>query len=143
MRGGTSFTMLTDTGPLIAIIDKGDDDHSACMALLQTLPNRPLITTWTCFTEAMYLLGSVGGYRFQEQLWRWRRDGRLVLLDITAEEADRCDALMRQYSDRPMDLADASLVAVAESRHIDRIFTLDNDFYFYKRANGSVLQIVR
>lgn len=135
--------MLTDTGPLIAIIDEGDNEHAVCMALLRTLPKAPLITTWPCFTEAMYLLESVGGYRFQEQLWRWRRDDRLVLLDITTEEADRCDALMQQYSDRPMDLADASLVAVAESRNIGRVFTLDNDFYFYKRANGSVLEIVR
>lgn len=86
--------MLTDTGPIVAIIDQGDDDHEACMLLLKTLPKAPLMTTWACFTEAMYLLESVGGYRFQGRLWRWQREGRLTLLGITETETDRMDALM-------------------------------------------------
>jgi len=135
--------MLSDTGPIVAIIDEGDPDHAACMAFLKTLPKAPLVTTWTCFTEAMYLLYSVGGYRFQEKLWRWRRDGRLVLLDITEAETDRMEMLMRQYPNVPMDLADASLVAIAESRQIKRLFTLDSDFYIYLLADGTVLEAVR
>ena len=39
---------------------------------------------------------------------------------------------MEQYSDTPMDLADASLVATAEALHLTRIFTLDSDFYVYR-----------
>ena len=135
--------MLAGTSPIVAIIDEGDDEHEACMSLLKTLPKAPLLTTWACFTEAMYLLDSVGGYRFQERLWRWRRDGRLTLLDITETETDRMDALMQQYQNVPMDLADASLVAVAESRGYPRLLTLDSDFYIYRLANGSVLEVVR
>ena len=135
--------MLADTGPIVAIIDEGDGLHAACMSLLKTLPKGPLLTTWPCFTEAMYLLESIGGYRFQERLWRWRRDGRLILLDLMDKEADRMDALMAQYSNVPMDLADASLVAIAENR-VDRLlFTIDSDFYIYRLADGSVLKIVR
>ena len=52
-------------------------------------------------------------------------------------------ALMRQYSDTPMDLADASLIAVAESQSLRRVFTLDGDFYIYRLADGSALEIVR
>jgi predicted nucleic acid-binding protein len=135
--------MLTDAGPIIAIIDEGDPGHTACMAFLATLPKAPLATTWACFTEAMYLLDSVGGYRFQERLWRWRRDGRLILLDVTDAEADRMDVLMQIYQNVPMDLADASLVAIAESRRIRRLFTLDSDFYIYRLADGSALEAVR
>ena len=36
---------------------------------------------------------------------------------------------MALYSSVPMDLADASLVAVAESRGYSRLFTLDSDFF--------------
>ena len=43
--------------------------------------------------------------------------------------------LMEKYQDTPMDLADASLVAVAEARGLKRILTLDSDFYIY-RING-------
>jgi predicted nucleic acid-binding protein len=52
------------------------------------------------------------------------------------------DTLMGQYSNVPMDLADASLVAVAEIRGYRRLFTIDDDFYIYRLANGSVLEAV-
>ena len=45
---------LTDAGPLIALIDRGEEKHSACVEVLPTL-STPLVTTWPCFTEAMYL----------------------------------------------------------------------------------------
>src|SRR5438874_13717074 len=121
--------MLTDTGPLVALLDKTDDHHANCLAVLGKLPNGPLLTTWPCFTEAMYLLGEVGAHRYQDSLWKLRRDGRLLLLDLTDAEADRMDALMSQYPNVPMDLADASLVAIAESRGYPRLFRLDSDFY--------------
>ena len=35
---------------------------------------------------------------------------------------------MEQYADRPMDLADATLVALAEELGDRRMFTLDADF---------------
>ena len=43
--------------------------------------------------------------------------------------------LMEKYRDTPMDLADATLVAAAETLNITRIFTLDSDFQVY-RING-------
>ncbi len=52
------------------------------------------------------------------------------------------DALMKTYGDTPMDLADASLVAVAESLDIRQIFSLDSHFYIYRLMNGSVLNVV-
>jgi predicted nucleic acid-binding protein len=52
----------------------------------------------------------------------------VVLHDLTPAEADRMAALMAQYQDTPMDLADASLIVVAESRTLRRVFTTDSDF---------------
>jgi uncharacterized protein len=135
--------MLTDTGPLVAIFDRNDVQHSACVRVLQSLTQSSLLTTWPCFTEAFYLLSTIGGYHSQESLWSMRRNGRLSLLDITAAEADRMDTLMAKYTNVPMDLADASLVAVAESRGYTRLFTIDSDFYIYVLADGSVLEVVR
>jgi len=40
-------------------------------------------------------------------------------------------------------LADASLMAVAESRGIRDIFSIDSDFYIYRLADGSVLNVIR
>jgi uncharacterized protein len=135
--------VLTDTGPLIALLDEGDKHHAPCVNVVKGLPKAPLLMTWACFTEAMYFLYETGGYRYQERLWKMRREGRLVLLELTTPETDRMDALMALYQNVPMDLADASLVAVGESRNFARLFTIDSDFYIYRLADGSVLEVVR
>jgi len=133
---------LTDTGPLVALLDADDPYHAACVAAAERLPPGPLLTTWVCFTEAMYLLGAAGGYRYQATLWHLRSAGRLVLHDLTTAEADRMAVLMERYQDTPMDLADASLVVVAEIRALRRVFTTDSDFYIYRLADGSTLEVV-
>ena len=133
---------LTDTGALVALLDEDDTKHAQCTAALKHLPAGPMLTTWPCFTEAMYLLGAVGGFRYQAALWRLRRDGKLHLHGLTAAEGDRMAALMEKYRDRPMDLADASLIAVAESRRQRRVFTIDSDFHVYRLQDGKPLQVV-
>lgn len=112
------------------------------MAAARDLEHGPLLTTWPCFTEAMYLLGQSGGYRRQAALWALRSGGKLQLHDLSPEETDRADALMEQYSDTPMDLADASLVAAAEKLEFRRVFTIDGHFRFYRLPDGSVLEMV-
>jgi len=134
--------ILTDTGPLIALINRNDRNHAACLASAKTLPAEPLLTTWPCFTEAMYLLYQAGGHPAQVELWRWRSSGKLVLHDLSEQEMDRMAALMERYRDTPMDLADASIVAAAERHGIRRIFTLDGDFRIYRMADDLVLECI-
>ena len=55
---------------------------------------------------------------------------------------ERMRTLMEQYRDVPMDLADASLVAVAEERGLDTIFTLDSDFRIYRLPRGRSFTVV-
>ena len=133
---------LTDAGPLIALVNRNDPNHAACVAVARQLSFGPLLTTWPCFTEAMHLVYRGGGYPAQAALWTLRTTGRLTLHDLTEEETDRMAVLMDKYRDTPMDLADASLVTVAESRSLRRVFTLDSDFYIYRLADGSALDIV-
>jgi predicted nucleic acid-binding protein len=90
----------------------------------------------------MYLLGEVGGHRYQAELWKLRQAGRLILHDLTTGEVDRMAVLMAKYQDRPMDLADAALVVVAESRGLSQVFTLDRDFHIYRTSDGSALQTI-
>jgi len=57
------------------------------------------------------------------------------LITAESETLPRIRDLMRKYKDLPMDLADATLVAVAEREKIRRIFTLDRrDFEVYRPA---------
>ncbi len=122
---------LTDAGPLIAILDADEPDHASCLDALDRL-TIPLVTTWPAFTEAMYLLACAGGTRAQQALWLLVKTDRLVLADLSPSAVDRSARLMNQYSDQPMDLAGATLVALAEERGDRRIFTLDTDFQIYR-----------
>lgn len=134
--------ILTDTGALVALLDRDDPDHAVCVNAAKHLPAAPLLTTWPCFTEAMYLLGEVGGYRYQAELWKTQTTQRLILHDLTTAEIKRMAELMEKYQDTPMDLADASLMAVAETRSFRYIFTLDSDFHIYRLGDGSMLKVV-
>jgi uncharacterized protein len=89
----------------------------------------------------MYLVFRASGYPAQAALWQLRSSNRLRLYDLSDSEADRMAELMETYRDRPMDLADASLVAAYENLGRIRLFTLDNDFRIYRLADGSALEL--
>ena len=123
--------ILTDAGPLIAIINRGDAFHERCVAALERM-SLPLVTTWPAFTEAMYLGGTVGGWRGQAGLWTLVERDDLQIADLGEAAKSRMRALMEQHRDLPMDLADASLVALSEERGLSSIFTPDSDFQVYR-----------
>lgn len=126
--------ILTDAGPLVAILDRDEQDHAACVAALSSLQG-PMLTTWPAFTGAIYLLGR-GGWRAQGLLWRLVLGGHLELAEPSETPVDRVAALMERYHDHPMDLADASLVALAETRGLRQVFTPDRDDFETYRLHG-------
>ncbi|MCA1842094.1 MAG: PIN domain-containing protein [Actinobacteria bacterium] len=132
---------LTDAGPLVALIDADEADHATCVLALRQL-ELPLVTTCPAFTEAMYLLSRAGGPAGRQALWRLVFTDRLQLADLDRAALKRTAALMDKYADRPMDLADATLVALAEIRSQRRIFTLDNDFAIYRIHGRTRFDIV-
>jgi predicted nucleic acid-binding protein len=132
-----------DAGPMFAIIEPSDPNHLRCVEVLDDLPPAPMFTTWPCFTEAMYLLGRDGGYHDQDLLWRMYESGKIVIHETSPAEIDRMRALMRQYRDTPMDLADASLVAAVEATGIRLVFTVDKHFHAYRTNDGKTLDVPR
>ena len=132
--------ILCDAGPLVALIDTADSRHLDCKKVLPQIDY--LVTTWPCFTEAMYLVGRRFGFKPQQDLWNLIAIGAVVLHEATAEERMRMQALMEQYQNVPMDLGDASIVAAAESLGETRVFTLDSDFGIYRLNNTTAFEIL-
>jgi predicted nucleic acid-binding protein len=132
--------ILTDTGPLIALIDQDEEDHVLCITVMASV-RLPLVITWPVLAEAMYLLGNTG-WRAQEALWRLILGGDVQLGAIDGSGLARMHALMEQYRDTPMDLADASLIVLAEQRNFTRIFTLDSHFHAYRRHGRQRLEVI-
>jgi predicted nucleic acid-binding protein len=123
--------ILIDTGIIVATLNERDDDHALVVKALKTI-RTPLVTTWPCLTEAMYLLYTKAGRAAQEALRVQIEAGFFHLPEPTQEDAKRACVLMRKYADTPMDFADASLVVAAEVLGIHRILTLDGHFYAYR-----------
>ena len=131
---------VIDTGPFVALFDPADHLHERCRAVLERL-RAPLLTTVPVLTEAFHLLrpASQGSKRLQDFV----RNGGCGVFYLDAPSLERAFALMRQYCDRPMDLADASVVVAAEVSDTRRVFTLDsNDFETYRIMKGHRNQTV-
>ena len=139
----TEEVTLTDTGPLVALVDKDDQYHAQATETLRRLPKVPLLTTWPCLTEAMYLLHQSIGYAGQEALWRFVERGVLDLYLPSEDDWLRMRELMAAYQDAPMDMADASVMVVAESLALSRVFTYDRHFFAYRKADGTALEVLR
>jgi predicted nucleic acid-binding protein len=123
---------LIDAGPLIAVFNRNDDYYADCVRVYRAL-KRPFLTTLAVLAEAMYTLGARAGWYGQELLWRMMLHGDLVVEHLSPAELVRMSELMGKYRDRPMDFADASLVAVAERLGLERVFTVDRrDFSVYR-----------
>lgn len=78
---------LCDASALIGLINQSDANHQRCVDILPQLL-APLLTTWFCFTEAMYL-GRYGGWSAQQELWGYVADQILLLHHNNVEEQER------------------------------------------------------
>lgn len=126
--------ILVDTGPLVALFDPQDAQHARCREVLRTL-QEPLFTTVAVLTEAFHMLspGSYGADRLREFIGR----GGLAVWFLDETSLQRAFALMAQYADHPMDLADASLIVAAEALPTRKVFTIDRqDFATYRIRRG-------
>lgn len=125
-----SVMTLWDAGPMIALIDLGDDDHELCSLVLHELQG-DAVTTEAVVAEVHYVLSHL------------RDVPRLVLdlldgweVDVVVPDSEmrlRQVELMAKYRDAPMDYADATLVAAGERLRISRIFTLDRRHFLTYR----------
>lgn len=127
--------ILIDAGPLVALVDAGDQHHGRCATALRHL-REPMATVWPALTEAMYLLADLAGA--QEALWEMFERGAFQIVQLGASDIPRIRELMRKYANRPMDLADASLLRVAEREGIRKIFTIDRRDFSVYRLHGRI-----
>ena len=131
--------VLLDTGPLVAVLDRGDPTHDACVELWREYADR-CITTEAVVTEATHLVNRAGSGSLPLELLLAARIP-VVSLDQAAQE--HAVRLMRRYATLPMDYADATLIIVAESSRLNRILTLDRKgFQTYRRGDGSLFSLL-
>lgn len=127
---------LIDSGPLVALFHRSDRYHKQAIAFLRGYTGR-FVTTWPVITETLYLLSSSAST--QSNLLEWIERGSLELRDLDMLDLKYIRTRMRKYADVPMDLADASLMAVSERTSIITIASIDSDFSIYRTSKGKYL----
>jgi hypothetical protein len=121
---------LVDAGPLVAILSRADQYHRRCTAALRGI-QEPMGTVWPVIVDAVYLLKARPAA--QQALLGQLVAGEIQLLSLDPSDLPRVCELMTKYADRPMDLADAALVRIAERERLDTVFTVDRrDFEVYR-----------
>jgi uncharacterized protein len=121
---------LIDTGAILALLDRSDRWHTACVDAFRQL-RLPLLTSTAVLTELFHLVGDTRAE--MEAAWRFVRSGALLLGTIEDAELPHLHGLMSRYWDRPMDFADATLVYLAKRESLSVILTVDQaDFAIYR-----------
>ncbi|MCB1034522.1 MAG: PIN domain-containing protein [Acidobacteria bacterium] len=124
--------VIADSGFWLALSNAKDLHHSRALAWLDVL-QEALITTWPVVTETCHLLVRRTGLESQHRFLESYREGAFKTFALEHRHASRITTLMRKYSDLPMDLADASLVILAEHLGHGRILSTDRrDFHAYR-----------
>lgn len=131
--------VLVDTGPLVALIRKSDRDHARCAAYAGEL-RTPLLTTWPVITEAAWLLRA--NPKEVDALLKLVSDGYVAVDPLDPAAVEWIRAFYAKYADLGPQLADATLVYLAETLQISDVFTLDRrDFSVYRLTSGETLRI--
>jgi predicted nucleic acid-binding protein len=121
---------LADTGALLALLDREDAWHDACVETFKQV-RLPLLTSAAVLAELFHMVGDRP--REVDAAWKLVRSGALSVAPMVDSDLAALDALMTRYRDRPMDFADATLVHLAARESLSTVFTVDqDDFQTYR-----------
>lgn len=132
-------TILVDTGPLVALLNRRERQHVWTRERLGEFPG-PLLTCEPVLAEAAFLLQ--------------RSDpGNCALMTLVERQAVRVafhldehlasvTRLMAKYANIPMSLADACLVRMTEVFERSLVVTFDRDFRIYRRHGRQAIPVL-
>ena len=124
--------IAVDSGYLFALADARDVWHRRAVAASVSI-DEGWVTTWPVLAETCHLLRTRLGASFVPPLLDDLAAGTIAIWSPSIEQLGRLPTLMRKYADLPMDLADGSLVLLAEHLGDGRILSTDErDFRAYR-----------
>lgn len=128
-------SVLADTGFWYALMDRKDRHHQRATTYLASCQQQ-LVTTWPVVTETCYLLLSRHSVEAAGEFLRLGAESFYVIYEAEAIDLKQATTLMLKYQNLPMDLADASLVLLAETLGHGQILSTDQrDFNAYRWKN--------
>jgi len=128
--------ILTDSGFWVALGNRRDRHHDIARAALERWAGEGFVTTWPVLTEVCHLLVKRVGVHQALTFMDAVAQGACMVPELPSDALTRLTHLMHRYRNLPMDLADASLVLLAEQLFEGRILSTDRrDFDGYRWKN--------
>jgi predicted nucleic acid-binding protein len=117
-------TLVLDTGPVYASLDRRDANHQRCRLLIEAA-DEPLAVPAPVLPEVDYFVAERLGVGAMLALLADVEHGAYVVEDLTHGDYLRVAELMDRYADLGLGFVDASVVTVAERLGEHKIATLD------------------
>jgi uncharacterized protein len=130
---------IVDTGPLVAFLDRAERHHHWVAERIERL-DAPLLVCEPVLAETMHLLARFS--KAQDALFGLLEDDALMIAFRMEEHVSDLHKLHRKYRDRPMSLADACIVRMAEIFDRHAVLTLDSDFLVYRKHGQVPLALI-
>ena len=132
--------VIVDTGPLVALLVPEDFNHQKCADCVREI-HCPMLTSWAVLTEAAWLLRSKDdGLR---ALLRLLIGGTVVCGKLDDDAASWIAGVAAKYADLSPQLADLTLLYLAEREQTRSILTLDRrDFTVFRSTDGQPFHLL-
>jgi uncharacterized protein len=131
--------VIADTGPLVSILDREDQDHAWAVRKGRRMPPK-LFSCEAVLSEVHFLTQGIP--EAKNRIEGWLADGWLELPFSVREHHSFVHELMARYASVPMSFADACIVRMSELWPLAPVFTLDSDFRVYRRNRRQSLPLI-
>jgi predicted nucleic acid-binding protein len=124
---------IVDAGPLYAALDRDDENHARCAAILRRR-DLQLVIPALAITEVVHFAGTRLGPAVEAAFLRG-----LGAFEVEAPESEDWPLiadLVERYADFPLGTVDASIAVLADRLDTDLIVTLDRRHFGAIRSPG-------
>lgn len=145
-RYGAAYAgmVLVDSGPLIALFNRGDRWHAPVLDWLRANPAARLLTTWPVATEVCALLARRLGNDCALDFLRWAQRGGVAITAAADGSLTEIPRLSERFASLPFDLAEASIAEAAARLKLRHLLSIDVDFDVYRdRAGRPLVNLLR
>ncbi len=117
--------ILVDAGPLLALFDPGDSEHTRVEPIFTRARRDTLFIPAPVIAEVAHFLPGRVGSHAEARLLRAIAVGQRPVVDPIPADYGRAADLVDKYADFPLGTVDALIAAMAERMEITTLFTLD------------------
>lgn len=118
------MALILDTGPLYASLDRSDQDHAACRALIEAT-DEPLVIPAPVLVEVDYWIHQRLNPGALVALLADIEVGAYQVVDLIRADYTRVRELCDRYADADVGFVDAAVLAVVERLGEPKLATLD------------------